>query len=111
MSEEEAISICKNIIRSINGDTCYMNYSKEQDKEAIETILDLYNKQKQELDSVKEIYYTQSEIENNYISKDLIREKLEILVKGKNDDWNNEYFIEGRKKEAQIDILKELLEE
>ena len=46
MTEEEAISICKNIIRAINGETCYMNYSKEQDKEAIETLLELYHKQR-----------------------------------------------------------------
>ena len=49
MTEEEAIKICKNIIRSINGDTCYINYSKEQDKEAIETLLELYYKQKEDI--------------------------------------------------------------
>lgn len=52
MTEEEAISICKNIIRSINGDTCYMDYSKEQDKEAIETILDLYHKNQKEIEQL-----------------------------------------------------------
>lgn len=46
---------------------------------AIDTLLDLYKKQKQELDSVKEIYYTQSEIENKYISKDEIRNKIKKL--------------------------------
>ena len=54
MTEEEAIKICKNIIRAINGDTCYMNYSKEQDKEAIETILDLYKKEKKKNREIKE---------------------------------------------------------
>lgn len=50
MTEEEAISICKNIIRAINGETCYMNYSKEQDKEAIETLLELYHKKQEKLE-------------------------------------------------------------
>lgn len=41
----------------------------------------------------------------------VIRDKIEVLARGKNSDWNNEYFIEGRKKEAQIQVLKELLGE
>lgn len=53
MTEEEAIEICKNIIRSINGET-YYSYSKEQDKEAIETILDLYKKEKEKNKKIKE---------------------------------------------------------
>ena len=52
MTEEEATSICKNIIRSINGDTCYFNYSKEQDKEAIETLLELYHKKQEEIEAL-----------------------------------------------------------
>ena len=52
MTEEEAIKICKNIIRSINGDTCYFNYSKEQDKEAIETLLELYHKKQEEIEAL-----------------------------------------------------------
>lgn len=67
MSEEDAITICKNIIRSINGDTCYMNYSKEQDKEAIETLLDLYKKEKNKNSIIKnEILYR----EQNFKRKD-----------------------------------------
>lgn len=52
MTEEEAIKICKNIIRSINGETCFLDYSKEQDKEAIETLLELYHKQKEEIEAL-----------------------------------------------------------
>lgn len=52
MSEEEAIKICKNIIRAINGDTYYINYSKEQDKQALETLLELYNKQQKEIEQL-----------------------------------------------------------
>ena len=52
MTEAEAISICKNIIRAINGDTCYFNYSKEQDKEAIETLLELYHKKQEEIEQL-----------------------------------------------------------
>lgn len=81
MSEEEAIGICKNIIRAINGDTCYINYSKEQDKEAIETLLDLYNKQKEEIEELKKPKYIMNfetgsvtKIDNDFISKDKIRE-------------------------------------
>lgn len=67
MTEEDAITICKNIIRSINGDTCYMNYSKEQDKEAIETLLDLYKKEKNKNSIIKnEILYR----EQNFKRKD-----------------------------------------
>lgn len=48
---------------------------------------------------------------SGYISKDKIRDKIRKLVIGKNDDWNDECFTEGRKKEAQIAILEKLLEE
>lgn len=73
MSEEEAIGICKNIIRAINGETCYFNYSKEQDKEAIETLLELYHKQQKEIKELNlenQAFYEEMNCnDNEYISK------------------------------------------
>lgn len=100
MSEEEAIKICKNIIRSINGETCFLGYSKEQDKEAIETLLEMYHKQKEALDS--RYYHTMQnrevEIAVDKYWRDKIEKELlepinkerqetykEFMKKGKND--------------------------
>lgn len=73
MSEEEAIKICKNIIRNINGETCFLGYSKEQDKEAIETLLKLYHKQKEEMKELNlenQAFYEEMNCnDNKYISK------------------------------------------
>ena len=117
MTEAEAISICKNIIRAINGDTCYFNYSKEQDKEAIETLLELYHKQKEEINLIKELNLQdnrtlnmQGEVlemyKNNFISKDKIRDKIKEVNKRSakgNITISALYYIET--------ILKELLGE
>lgn len=73
---------------------------------AIDTLLDLYKKQKQELDSVKEIYYTQSEIENKYISKDKIRKEIE---KTEEELYKGEVL--QRFAYIKIETLRELLEE
>ena len=83
MSEEEAIKICKNIIRSINGDTCYIGYSKEQDKEAIETILNLIEKQQKEIESLESQLDFIGE-QNKYIERQTIYlNKLEKELQGK----------------------------
>lgn len=54
--------------------------------EKIEHLLKVYKELEEELNSVKEIYYTQKEIEENYIEKSLVEEKIEEL-KEKRDDY------------------------
>ena len=110
MTEEEAISICKNIIRAINGETCYMNYSKEQDKEAIETLLELYHKQRQELDSMQKNYEAkidkmEYEMGYEYISKD---EVLKALGYEENDE---EYKRLYNKEELILSLIRTINEE
>ena len=130
MTKEEAISICKNIIRAINGETCYMNYSKEQDKEAIETLLDLYHKKQEEVDQLadgirvlgtnpdittEEIIkeFTEKPIseeymkkfESSYISKD------EVLKALGYDENNEEYERLYNKEELILSLIRTINEE
>lgn len=48
---------------------------------AIENLIARYKETKQELESVKEIYYTQKEIETNYIPKSKVKEKIDSKFK------------------------------
>ena len=113
MSEEEAIKICKNIIRSINGDTCYMNYSKEQDKEAIETILDLYYKQKEDIMYLRtDIQELADDLElwqdrcDDSVDKDNIRQKIMEL-----EDKERLLLMSPLEKQYKVQVLNEILEE
>lgn len=97
MSEEEAIKICKNIIRSINGETCFLGYSKEQDKEAIETLLDLYQKQKEDIMYFRmDVQELQDDIEfwkdrcDNSVDKDDIKHKI-MELEDKMEQCRKEY--------------------
>lgn len=110
MTEAEAMGICKNIIRAINGDTCYFNYSKEQDKEAIETLLELYHKRRQELDSMQKNYEAkidkmEYEMGYEYISKD---EVLKALGYDENDE---EYKRIYNKEELILSLIRTINEE
>lgn len=127
MSEDEAIIFLKNIVKQ-NGDldthTTVPFYKKEA--KAIETILDLYQQEKEkneELSTIKEgirvlqnsglmdeqyIVIANWNLKNtsykhlldDYISKDKIRAKIKELEE-KSDYWNCD----------EIEVLKELLEE
>lgn len=59
MSEDEAIKKLQEMIGLCTEKPKHIAYNEQQ---AIETLLDLYKTNKQELESVKEIYYTQKEI-------------------------------------------------
>ena len=81
---------------------------RQSDKERIkdlEEINEAHKKEngelREELESVKEIYYTQKEIETDYIPKSLIKEKIEELKEIADED-NLDDFI-------RIQVLEELL--
>ena len=100
------MSITKHILISYITDTDLDNEVKEY--ESILNYIGSYFKE-------KDYHYVIarepviSEKLTNSIPKSLIKEKIRELKLGKNDDWNNEYYIAGRKKEAQIQVLEELL--
>lgn len=78
--------------------------------QAIENLIARYKETKQELESVKEIYYTQKEIETNYIPKSKVQEKIEEYKRKMEKDVNylsKDYFNYRHK----IYALQELLEE
>ena len=74
--------------------------------QAIENLINR-NKELEELNSVKEIYYTQKEIETDYIPKSKLKEKIEELEEEK-QCFYSDYAIEERNNKIQV--LQELLE-
>lgn len=113
-SEKDIITYLKN---SLNDEFNFKNCTRIQDKMAIQGLLDLYEKEKgknkrylkylenkdKHYESVLE--YLESEKEQEYISKDKIREKIEGLRKIHEDrDFTN-------KESYYLDCYKELLEE
>lgn len=95
MSEEEIIDILENVFIFKNTSDKFTDL----DLNAIKGLLDLYNKQKQELDSVKEIYYTQSEVEQ-------LANGIRVL--GTNPDITTEEII---KEFTEKPITEEYMEE
>ena len=93
---EEDIKILEEIINRPIKDTKGTKIVKQ----ALKHLIEAYRKTKQELESVKEIYYTQKEIEENYIPKSKIKEKIEELKKCLTDT-----------NVIMISILEKLLEE
>ena len=105
MSEEEIIKECKRIIfeyGSIRKDT----KGEKEDLQALEGLLDLYNKEKE----CNEILYNQlgskidAYIDSNYICKDKIRE-LEKENREKFEKTSNAVFY------IRTNAYKDLLEE
>ena len=102
MNEDEAIKILKTM--------CTDNFCIEQlkTKQAIETILDLYQKEKEKNKKLqircKELIEEKQELNTallyDNINKDKIRAKIKELEE-KSDYWNCD----------EIEVLKELLEE
>ena len=83
MSEEEIIQTLENRLKSWNNikEDCKNSELSnvidqiEKDNQATQGLLDLYNKQKEEIEDYKYM------IEINYISKDKIRDKIKKLEK------------------------------
>ena len=99
MSDEEkkAIEILKDNIKSLEGHTPFKhtNYKKVQ---AIETILNLIEKQSKEIEELKEKNeYLPSWVNKKYVSKDKIKAKIEEVC-------------ESTIEESNVDILYSLLE-
>ena len=88
-----------------------MSMSLHGGEQTIVNIKDLEKILKVHQELQEEFFWEQVRITNEYIPKSKVKEKIGELARGKNDDWNNEYFVEGRKKEAKIQVLQELLEE
>ena len=109
MSEEEILDIMNNLTLYEYDFSIESKYVEGHDEiaermgnEAIQGLLDLYNKEKEKNASLKkEIKLMKSiNINDNYISKDKIKQKIKELEE-KSDYWNCD----------EIEILKELLEE
>lgn len=105
---EEHLEHYHNILNSLHVDKLE-SFEVEQ---AIENLIARYKETKQELESVKEIYYTQKEIETNYIPKSKVKEKID----GKFKEAKGLYE-RGVQPQAQFtmkllrDLEKELLED
>ena len=127
MSEEEINEDLKSIIEYIDKNLSM--YCDTEDRNAIQGLLDLYNKEKEKNKTLETLlqgnlyqmysYYKElaSRYQANSISKDKIKEIIEELEENnkrikklyKNGSCNlNQDYIENL---AQISILKELLEE
>ena len=81
MSEEEIIKILKILQEDMSDYNSFMvGEFGERQIEAIQCLLDLYNKQKEELKrQINTRIIEEKFIENNYISKDKIREQIRQL--------------------------------
>lgn len=69
-------------------------------KTKLDTLIEKYKELKEELDSVKQIYYTQREIEENYILKSKVKAKIKQL------DYND---IGNYERRCKQEVLQELL--
>lgn len=119
MGEDEAIEILKhvNLVRKFSG----IYSTTEIIHEAIDTILDLYNKEKEKNKKLSQCHLQYEEMTGvdlllpdklNVISKDKIREKIENLEKRYENEksalglrYSESGFINGK-----INVLKELLD-
>ena len=111
---EEDIEVLKDFLelREIHSsDNCRTSYLKTYQK-AVRNLTARYKETKQELESVKEIYYTQKEIETNYIKKSKVKEKIDSKFKEAKGLYER-----GVQPQAQFtmkllrDLEKELLED
>lgn len=105
MSEEEIISRIHDLIHTCDfGIEKHGEYDDifELDKEALQGLLDLYNKKKKELDKEKE---------KNKQWEDKIREKIEEINNENLNYSESEYYLENEIKGYAIEHLQELLEE
>ena len=84
-----------------------IRYVKYKEIQVLENLIKEYKKTKYELESVKEIYYTQKEIETDYIPKSKVKEKIEELKK--NEDCR--YCNNACHKYARCMMLQELMED
>lgn len=91
--EQEMLENVEHALKNFNG--------RAIDCIAIGEMLIKYKKIKQELESVKEIYYTQSEVDTNYIPISVIQNKIDFYKKNFN--------MVGAT--SKINVLQELLEE
>lgn len=109
MSEEEIMDIIKDFLelREIHSSDTIKSYLSIY-KEAIQSLLDLYNKEKEKNKELEKYKTKHSLIKKHYISKDKIKEIIEELEQ--QEDW----YIEHKGLDelyGRIDTLKELLEE
>lgn len=121
MREEDFLRLKElvNNCNKCNFSTCEQCEISWNDVQKIRNLLDLYNKQKEEIEYYKEelekesSIWTKIEKGNDYISKDKIREKIKDL------EWYGGYIkyrfvysdYDKEVNKVKIELLKELLEE
>ena len=117
MNEKEALTGLKNLSQIFK--LCIENDVKLKDfnimnpkayKEAIETFLDLYNKEKEknkELEKYKIYYEEMEEVNKKFIAVDKIKEKIEETNNEKLNYSEDEYYLENEIKGYAIDKLKD----
>ena len=97
MNIEEAIKLLEEFKK--NGySALYIKYGGDRNKTnsrietALENLLNNYKKTKQELESVKEIYYTQSEIDKHFIPKAKVTETIREYQKRRLELVDGSFF-------------------
>ena len=97
MQIEEAIKLLEEFKK--NGySALYIKYGGDRNKTnsrietALENLLNNYKKTKQELESVKEIYYTQSEIDKHFIPKAKVTETIREYQKKRLELADGSFF-------------------
>lgn len=123
MSEEEIIKDLKNFIALAQKEENFIYYSEykfdNELAERVQILLDLYNKEKEKNKKLTDEYLIQRDLINaeflneNYISKDKIKEKIEELEKEKSKytGYKGLEFSRTGLINAQKLVLQELLEE
>ena len=130
MSEEEAIKILENKVEKSkkieirNNPMLDIVYEIITENRAIETILDLYNKEKEKNKKYQGIengttiifkskakYVREDRIEKYYINKNKIREKIKDLKKEQEEYKDSQEWEIQDDIVAQIEVLEELLGE
>lgn len=117
---EERITMLKRHIKYYEESDCKTDryYQLVKECKALENLLTRYKQQKEELESIKEIYYTQKEMDNvmeryrklvkNSIPKSKIKEKIQEITNMRDTTITSEGYniLNG-----EIVVLQDLLEE
>lgn len=79
INKETVIKPFKYAISNLISENKELKEENEGLKTKLDTLIEKYKELKEELDSVKQIYYTQREIEENYILKSKVEETIQTM--------------------------------
>lgn len=106
LPRDKHIETLLNLVSNLIAENKELKEENEGLKTKLDTLIEKYKELKEELDSVKQIYYTQREIEENYILKSKVEEVIEEVKKDENPSISS---FQEYAQEYAIDKLQSLL--